>query len=268
MPAVVYPQTDLTPVLTAIANGGGGSLPPGFIGTFLPDAIPDGWVALNGGDIVITDNPVLYALFGDRYSNHLDEATTRSQAAGLIPAMTANDAPAGYVASASSQYSTDYQPFEAFDAVTGPDTASNWITANAVNTGWLQIQLPSAQGLAKYAISSRDSTGSAPGDWAMQGSTDGGNTWIDLDTRTGESNWAGGVTNTYELDASQLAGTYNAFRLNVTAASGTGYLAISQLQLYGGQPAYFTTPAGSFGLPDLSSSPTNLPGGIWCVRQG
>lgn len=265
-----FPGVDLSSVLTAISNSGSsaGSLPPGYIGAFLPGAIPDGWAVLDGQSAVIADNPVLYALFGDRYSNAVDEPNTRANAASLIPAMTANDAPAGYTASASSVYSASYPAYEAFDSVTGPNTDSSWCSANAVNTGWLQILMPAAKGLTRYAISSRDSTGSAPGTWTLQGTQDGGTSWDVLDSRTGESNWSGGVTNTYELDSSKLAGVYNGFRLNVTAPYGTGFLAISQLQLFGGDPILFTTPTGQFGLPNLSSSPTDLPGGVWCVKKG
>lgn len=272
MPAIVYPQTNLTPVLNAIAQGGGGAaaLPPGYMAAYLPDAIPAGWIPLdNSQSPVIADNPVLYALFGDRYNNPVDELTTRAQAASLIPAMTADNAPAGYVSSASTVYAAGYEAYRAFDGTTGSDSASNWITASGVMNGQLKIVLPAAQGLTKYAIVSRAGTGAEPKDFTLEGSTDGGSTWMVLDKRTGEVGWGdAGSSRTYELDASKLDGEYNAFRLNVTASDGSTYLAISQLILYGGHPVISQTPSGAFGLPNLKSSPAGFTGGVWCVKAG
>lgn len=259
-----------------LANGGWASsgaaaaLPPGYIAAFVDGAIPSGWQKLDGSALAIADNPVLYALFGDRYAAMLDELTTRAQAASIVPPMTSNTAPAGYTASASSQYSATFAPFCAFDGVLPITDASNcWMAASSTCAGWLAIALPAAKGLCKYKITSRGNTGADPSAFTREGSNDGIQ-WTVLDTRTGITNWTIGSSNTFELDASKLAATYNRFRLNVTAcASADSYLAIGELTLYGGTPVIGSPPpAGQFRVPNLASSATAMPGGAWCVKLG
>lgn len=272
---MLYALAKMQAKLDQLLVGGGASgsitaLPPGYIAPFMADSIPDGWAKMDGQALAIADCPVLYALFADRYNNGLDELTTRSQAASLVPAMTSNAAPAGYVASASSEY-TSYPAYMAFDGIKSPASSTNaWITSSGVYTGWLRIDLPAAKGITSYSITGRGSTGSEPSDFTLEGSNDGGSTWTVLDTRSGETGWGVGSTRSYELDASQLAATYNSIRLNITA-SGTpdSYLAIGELIINGGDPVVLLAPdIGQFRVPNLKSSPADLPGSVWCVKVG
>jgi len=275
VPVMLYALAKLQAKLDQLLDSGGASgsitaLPPGYMAGFMSDAIPDGWIPLDGSESpTIADNPVLFALFGTRHNNPVDELTTRANAVNLIPALTANNAPSPYVASASTEYS-GYQAYKAFDSVTAADYSSScWITASGVLTGWLMIELATATGLTKYTITTRAGAGADPKDWTVEGSNDGGESWQVLDTRTGETGWGdAGTSRTYELDASKLDGVYTAFRLNVTASEGTTYLAISQLTMYGGTPVITQTPDGEFGLPNLKSSPAGFTGGVWCVKAG
>lgn len=270
---MLYALAKLQAKLDQLLDSGGASgsitaLPPGYIAPFMSDSIPDGWVKMDGQALSIADNPVLFALFSDRYNNDLDELTTRSQAASLVPAMTSNTAPAGFVASASSTYGSPYLAFSAFDGVASSTNA--WITAAGVFTGWLRIDLPAPKGITSYSITSRALTGSDPADFTLEGSNDAGETWTVLDTRTGEIGWAVGSQRSYELDASQLAATYSSIRLNITA-SGTpdSYLAVAELVINGGDPVVMAAPdAGQFRVPNLKASPADLPGSAWCVKAG
>lgn len=253
------------------SSASGASLPPGYISPMLAGAVPAGWVPLDGRELVIADNPVLYALFGDRFGGVIDELATRANAASLVPAMTANNAPAGYVASASSEYSAAYQAFKAFDGILpAQDSTNAWITTSGVYTGWLRVDLQAAKGLASYGIATRGTTGADPKDFTLEGSNDAGATWAVLDARSGITAWAVGSSRSFELDASQLASTYTSFRLNVTAADrADSYLAIAELVLNGGDPVMLH-PASSahFRLPNLHAAPADLPGSVWCVKAG
>lgn len=269
----LYQYSRIEQKLDQLLAGGGGSgataaLPPGYVGPFMAGAIPDGWAAMDGRALAIADNPVLYALFADRYNNSFDELSTRSQASSLVPAMTSNTAPSGFVATASSSYGVGYEAFRAFDGIKSGINA--WITSSGVYTGWLRIDLPVSKGVTSYSITGRADIGSDPSDFTLEGSNDGGATWTVLDTRSGEINWPVGSTRSYELDASQLAATYNSIRLSVIA-SGTpdSYLAIGELIINGGDPAVFPPPdIGQFRVPNLKSSPADLPGSVWCVKLG
>ncbi|MBD3815429.1 MAG: discoidin domain-containing protein [Halothiobacillus sp.] len=271
----LYQSARIEAKLDQLLAGGGASgsvtaLPPGYIAPFMADSIPDGWVKMDGQALAIADYPALYALFADRYNTGLDEPATRSQASSLVPAMTSNTAPAGYVASASSEYS-GYPAYRAFNGIKSPaDNIDAWITAAGVYAGWLRIDLPAAKGVTSYSITSRGDTGADPSDFTLEGSNDGGGTWTALDTRSGETGWATGSTRSYELDASQMAATYNSIRLNITA-SGTpdSYLAIGELVINGGDPVILPPPdSGRFRIPNLKSSPADLPGSVWCVKAG
>lgn len=288
MTVIVYPQpasgagtaaaADLTPVLDAIAavdarvqgiGATAGGLPPGYIAAHLAAAVPEGWYPLDGSAFPsVAQHPVLYALFGTAYSQTVDELSTRAGAGSLVPAMT-GPTTSGYVASASSEYAGGaYPAWEAFDSTTAPSSSSAWISADGATSAWLQISMPEARAMSRYEITSRSSTGADPKSWALLGSHDGV-TWTLVDQRSGETGWGdAGVTRVYEVDAARLGESYSHYRIDVSAYDGTGYLAISQLALYGGDPVWVTAPDGHFGLPNLKSSPTPIQGGVWCIKAG
>lgn len=246
--------------------------PTGYIAAYLRSAIPSGWLPLDGQPATINDNPVLYGMFGGRYSDALDEQATRAAAISLIPAMTANGQPAGYMASASSIYADVHAAYKAFNRLPRDvDGGDGWVTARYVYTGWLRIDMPVAMGVAKYAITSYEG-GEVPGPivFALEGSTDGGATWTVLDSRSMEVKWAKDETRVYELDYAALSGVYASLRINIhDPGYPLIYVGIKELTIYGGQPIYFPpSAAGQFRLPNLSSSPADLPGAVWCVKAG
>lgn len=269
----LYQNARIEQKLDQLLAGGGASgsvaaMPPGYLAPFLPDAIPSGWLAMNGQAIAISDNPMLYALFADRYNKTIDELATRAAAISLVPAMTAANKPAGYTASASSSYGAGYEAFRAFDGVIGG--INGWITSSGVYTGWLRIDLPQAKNITSYAITNRGDIGSEPQDFTLEGSNNGGASWVVLDSRSGEINWPLASTRSYELDSSQLASAYTSIRLNIIkSTTADSYLAIGELKINGGSVVMSPTVAmGQFRLPNLKSSPADLPGAVWCVKAG
>jgi subtilisin-like proprotein convertase family protein len=115
-----------------------------------------------------------------------------SGTAALIPAMTSNTAPSGYVASASTNsfYAPEPwlgSPFGAFSQVncSSPDgTTGYWGSeAFAALPQWLQIQLPVAQTVGTYQFYGSPAVGNSPSTWTFAGSNDG-LTWTTLDTQS------------------------------------------------------------------------------------
>lgn len=142
----------------------------------------------------------------------------------LIPIMTSNSAPSGYVASASSEYSSTYAAWKAFTN-TGDDY---WSTANGVATGTLGIQFPSAQIVNSYNILPYPTLlAYAPNTWTFQGSNDG-SSWTTLDTQNGVSTWSADTIKRFIFNNTTA---YTLYRINVTANNGAALLCIKELEL-------------------------------------
>lgn len=62
-----------------------------------------------------------------------------------VPTMTSNTTPSG-VASASSEYSSGYQAFMAFDG----DDSSRWVPTAGSNTSWIQYAFPTSVRIYKF----------------------------------------------------------------------------------------------------------------------
>jgi len=149
----------------------------------------------------------------------------------FIPVMTANSS-AGTYAYSSSNYSSSYEPWRAFDGNDQSGTWSRWISAIGQFPAWIRVQLSSAQTVTRYFILPELGDGTsnrAPKNWVLQGSADG-SSWVTVDTRnniTLASNWvAAGLPFTV-----QNAGYYNNYRLWVTDVNGSVLTSIRQLKL-------------------------------------
>jgi hypothetical protein len=110
--------------------------------------------------------------------NYADTVITR-QWAGYIPQMkssplTLDSLKTGFIATASSTFSTSYVPSNVFNSlyVSGAGVNGEWETAGVTTNFWIQIQCPEAVRLWKVAFRGRD-TGPRIFNWQFQGSNDG-----------------------------------------------------------------------------------------------
>lgn len=147
----------------------------------------------------------------------------------LVPAMTANNAPSPYVASASSEF---YPAFEVFDEGTVYDLG--WFASGGLPQ-WVQVRLGAVSAVESYTIKAwmwgswGDQSARSPKSWTLSGSTDG-SSWTTLDTRTGQTAWAGDETRTF---TAQTQGQYLYYRLTVTENNGDpNYTDIYHINLY------------------------------------
>ena len=101
--------------------------------------------------------------------------STALNSAGYIPTLTSNNSNRnGFIASASSQYNSNYQAFQAF--ITSPDPSNNssdWATAGIYFNFWIQIKLPSAKSIWKFQLQPRVTGDPVFNNWGLQGSNDG-----------------------------------------------------------------------------------------------
>ncbi|GII21554.1 alpha-1 2-mannosidase [Planosporangium mesophilum] len=129
--------------------------------------------------------------------------------------------------------SGDNPPSETVRQVVDGDVNTKWLVFS--NTGWVQARLSEPVAVVEYALTSaNDAPGRDPKDWKLQGSADG-QTWTDLDARSGEQFPDRFTTRRYRIVNTTA---YPFYRLNITANSGDGPTQLAEWQLSNGD----TTP--------------------------
>lgn len=153
----------------------------------------------------------------------------------IVPPMAANNAPAGYLAAASSEYNSpdEFKAFRAFDGDTVGNNNARWL-ANA-STGTLQLDLPDPITFVGYRIynSAGADDEENPGAWTLEGWN--GSAWVTLDTVAGQAGWTGvGVYHDFTLGG---AATASKLKWSFTANQGAPYVTIQEIELIGaGEP--------------------------------
>ena len=176
-----------------------------------------GWVGYTGAGTAPTS--------GDRYNSpNLDLTTVAT------PKMTSNTAPAG-VCSASSQYSTVYVPWKAFNRTNTSATTDCWLSVNGSgNTPqYLQYDFDTPTTIKAYAITNRYSTPYSVYDWSIATSDDA-TTWTTRQTIIGDDdNTANNTRGPYYLPDPVTA---RYWRLNMTRGSSNTAYGIGEFSLY------------------------------------
>jgi hypothetical protein len=142
----------------------------------------------------------------------------------LIPTMTGATSPSG-VASAKNDFSVGYEAWRAFDRNTG----TLWSAASdPALPCWLRYQFAGPVDAREYSITPWSGyLDRAPHDFKLQGSNNGTD-WTDLDSQTDINMSFQKYTYTLAAPA-----TYSYFQLLVSAANGSPYLAVTELELAG-----------------------------------
>lgn len=149
--------------------------------------------------------------------------------------MTGNSSPSPYVASASTEFSSTFAAWKAFEG--NPGFAAYWLGDNA-GVDWLRIDLGSGndQLLDNYSIqvNTIDEPLRAPKAWTMEGSPDG-SSWTTLDTRTNQTSWAAGSIRNFTCATRTTA--YRYFRVNISQNNGDAtFTQIAELYLFSAPP--------------------------------
>ncbi|MFJ5408696.1 discoidin domain-containing protein [Pectobacterium punjabense] len=153
----------------------------------------------------------------------------------VVPKMTSNITPIGYVVSASEMSRPLYAPFYALDNDNNLSTDANdhWGglgAASVSNPQWLRIDLPAQATLGSYNFANRTASPSnSPKDWILQGSNDNGVTWVNLHTVTNDANNTLGAVREYQLPAPV---SYKSYRLYITATfNNNAYVTLKKFNL-------------------------------------
>jgi hypothetical protein len=174
----------------------------------------------NAWDSCTSENQNYYNIMSGGLNTSMNLALVRqcSNGGNIIPALIGSS---GRV-TRSGVYSVDYEAWKAFDG----DNASMWISATFQTPAWISYNFGSPQIVTQYAItfSNGSLTTRAPKDWTLQGWS--GSAWVNIDTRSGQINWAGTERRQYSIAA---PGNYSQYRLNIIDDndSRTGVVVIS-----------------------------------------
>ena len=143
----------------------------------------------------------------------------------MVPDMTDYTVPSG-VAGASSEYSSSYPAWKAFD--TDPSGNSMWISDFSSFPEWIAYEFATLVPIHAYAItySNGGITDRAPQDFTFEG-WDGAN-WVNLDTQTNQTGWDGSETRIYII---ANPGDHISYRLYVTAVNGSDVVSMGDLVL-------------------------------------
>ena len=154
----------------------------------------------------------------------------------VVPKMTSNTSPVGYVISASDMSRPQFLPYFAFD--NDNNLSSNeydcWGGLNAAtvaNPHWIRVDLPTPTTISSYSFANRTVIyNNGPKNWVFQGSNDNGNNWDDLHVVNNDINNTLGAVRSYSLPS---PGKYKSFRLLVTAGgNNNNYLTLKKFNLF------------------------------------
>jgi len=96
------------------------------------------------------------------------------------------------------------------------------------NTMYMQLSFAAPQQVASYTLTSGgDAPGRDPRDWKLSGSIDG-TTWVDLDTKTGETFATRTMTKTYNFKNEVL---YKHYRMSISAVSSGTLFQLAEWRL-------------------------------------
>ncbi|MBE5221589.1 carbohydrate-binding protein [Pectobacterium sp. A113-S21-F16] len=169
--------------------------------------------------------------YGSFFSKPIDvdvkmiNLTIAGAAISIVPTMTSNTSPAGYVASASSEYpGSGYQAWNAFTASNNYWCSRLPMGQSGDNPEWLMIRFPSKMGIYNYSIKATSGYGNES--WNLQGSNDEGATWVDIHI----------VENQVSTEAIQNftvtnPGDYSLIRVYIRKTKNRSYATIAKLDI-------------------------------------
>jgi len=137
-----------------------------------------------------------------------------------------------FAAESSSQYSTSYAAWYAFNKTVPNKNTNNWRPSSAPTTAnpqWITYYCPTAMTATSFAIDNTSTATRGPGNCIFQGSNDN-QTWTDLLT------FEHTVTTSYERTTynipSASQGAYKYYRLYVTSCQYSSMMLLGELTLF------------------------------------
>jgi hypothetical protein len=145
---------------------------------------------------------------------------------GHIPPLAANSGQTGFIATASSCYNNNFQPYYAFDSQI--DTTRDWASSGQGVGAWIQIQCPSAVRIWKVKLKGRVGNTQCMISWSLTASNGGAFTILLTSTK--------GLTGTgvqeFEI-ATPTGAAYSIYRITALGVDpGTTDTGLHTFQIY------------------------------------
>lgn len=148
-----------------------------------------------------------------------------------IPVKSSNTSSPG-IASASSQYSSTYAAWKAFDGEDESGSGSRWISANngPFSTQWIAYDFQTTANVQSYAIEIEHWLADrSPNTWKLQGFN--GSAWVTVDSRSNYTITKWEERTIHYFTVPQTA-SYSKFRLLVESVNGSTVVSIIKFKLF------------------------------------
>ena len=132
-----------------------------------------------------------------------------------------------YVITASSTYSSAYEPWKAFSGAEIGNSAG-WFCSGDDTSPWIQIKFAAAKKIISYQFSICWDSSQQINSWTLQGSNDGSR-WTTIDSREGQR--LDHIQPTFSGNVSAPA-NYTWYRLNIGSTQGFQYIGVQAVVLY------------------------------------
>lgn len=170
--------------------------------------------------------------FTSVFKKDVDLFSLNVASATIIPQMSANVS-GGYTARASSEVSSNYPAYKAFDRASAGGIGDCWAgAAKATDAApqWLAIDLPSAVTITGYGIQNRlNGDMACPTKWKLQGSNDK-STWEDIGGVMNDTDMTYGKVRNFAANPTKA---YSSYRLFITEINGTfDFTVVQEFMLY------------------------------------
>ncbi|OXS65761.1 hypothetical protein B1B04_24800 [Lysinibacillus sp. KCTC 33748] len=163
-------------------------------------------------------------------TNKYIEQKVLSKGRYVVPKLTSNTSSTEGFPFSSSEYSSTYVKWKAFDKI----DSAYFLTKASIIEGFLGFYFTNKKRITKYNIRSMITYQAMPKSWVLQASndtTDGINgTWKDLDTQINQIWTATNIDKEYSFSNNEK---YHAYRINWTENNGyTTYSGVGELDFY------------------------------------
>lgn len=225
-----------------------GNFAAGMIGSY----VVSGQVLFTGSIGIYRGETLTLSLKNGRYSSPFRKDSAKFSllvsSSSIVPRMTSNAAPAGYTARASSEYSTNYMAYKAFDQVNAAGVSDGWASIaqpTAAAPQWIAIDLPAAVMVTGYGVQNRYAGENAfASKWKFQGSNDK-NTWEDIGSEVIDMDGVLGKVRNHTVSPTKA---YSSYRLLITEAQNNhGFVMVQEFFIYSGNNVMFLDDDGTTG---------------------